>query len=93
MKDFVVLFDPKGTRVIKDFDISTYRNNPNALINPNLDTVRGIPLHLWKKGPNNTVVGKGLFPRRQAFYRKYSQYLIPVAFVLGALCSMLLKLR
>lgn len=44
----VVLFSDAGARIlINPPNAAQYKNCTNALINPNLELVRGIPPHLW----------------------------------------------
>lgn len=89
MKDFVVIFNENGGKVITG-DLSPYKAAPNALFNPSLEAVRSTPPHLWVR------VGNKIVPQAQAPYKpiraaiNYKHYYIPViTFVLGFLCSML----
>lgn len=45
----VILFTENNTRILQNpDDLAQYRNNPNAIIDPDLSEVVGTPPHLWK---------------------------------------------
>lgn len=45
----VIIFTENNTRILQNpDDLSQYRNNPNAVIDPDLSEVTGTPPHLWK---------------------------------------------
>lgn len=90
MKDFVVIFNENGGKVITG-DLKPYLSNPNALLNPSLEAVKATPPHLWVR-VGDKVMPLNLAPSlpiRRAINARY--YLIPLAtFLLGVLCTMLL---
>lgn len=58
MKDFVVMFPKDGARIIKNPLQTARLVQMGGLLNPDLNTVRGIPPHLWEK--NGTKIGVNL---------------------------------
>lgn len=47
-KDKVVVFTRNNARIYTNVDTSAFENDLNVLINPSLDSVKGIPPHFWK---------------------------------------------
>lgn len=47
-KNKVVVFTKNNARIVVTDEIKHYERLPNALINPNLSQVKGIPPHFWK---------------------------------------------
>jgi len=63
----------------------------NAVVNPDLSKVKGHAPHTWRKVGNQVLPpGKSV----GSIFRGHGSKLLPVAtFILGLLCSILLKLR
>lgn len=44
----VVIFTENNARVLHVDDVTPFKDNPNAVINPDLKAVAGLPPHFWK---------------------------------------------
>jgi len=54
-KHHVVLFGSNGARIITTQDVSHFQGMPNALIDPDLEAVKGIPPHHWQLQDSKVV--------------------------------------
>lgn len=74
VKNFVVLFMDYNARIIVNpKDIEEYRKLPNALVNPDLSRVKGVPPHLWRLSKSGNVmplVGRAA-QEREALIKKH----------------------
>jgi hypothetical protein len=54
-KDRVVLFTPNNARILKGPDAAPFKGHPDALVNPDMSKVYGIPPHHWKRRGSEIV--------------------------------------
>ena len=54
-KTRVVLFGPVGARIVTTSNPKKYRKMNNAMFNPNLEAVRGVPPHFWVRQAGEIV--------------------------------------
>lgn len=48
MKNKIVIFTTNNARIVISDDVKKYKTMTNALINPDLSKVAGVPTHHWK---------------------------------------------
>lgn len=61
MDKTVVVFTKNNARVLKNPpNAEKYYNMENAIVNPDLSKVKGIPTHLWEKNGNGIIPIYGL---------------------------------
>ncbi len=55
-KEFAVVFSENGARIVKGPEVDRYRDSHNAVINPDLSSVMGVPPHRWALVDGEIVV-------------------------------------
>lgn len=82
MKHTIVVFGEHGARIKRVVDTTPYQGNANALIDPDLSTVRGVPPHEW-------AIRDGKLARAESRVMKSSriawQFWLKVAAISGAI--------
>jgi len=63
-KTKIVLFGPCGARIVTTSNPKKYRKYKNAMVNPSLESVRGIPPHFWMR--KNGIIVEMSRPRKLA---------------------------
>jgi uncharacterized membrane protein YcjF (UPF0283 family) len=100
----VVVFSDKGARIlVNPENAADYKNATNALINPNLEKVRGLPPHLWdlkngeivplaeEKHEARTTLASGINASPKPRYRLWRR-LLPLAYALfGAAIALAIR--
>lgn len=74
VKNFVVLFIDYNARIIVNpKDLEEYRKLPNAVVNPDLSRVKGVPPHLWRltKSKNIVPISGREAQERESLIRKH----------------------
>ena len=75
-KDFIVVFNDQGVRIIYGDGTGAIGANDKTISNPDLSAVRGIPPHQWKL-VNGAVVNGALIPAvpsKQSFFKRLKSF-------------------